>query len=173
MRISCNLKDMKGNKEMARTLNGHETNWKDMKWREGKLLEMNSKINDNKQDYPPQKIKRLYFVPLYWFLITFGPLCVPPCPIDLVLDLLSPQKIKRLYLVPLYWFLITFGLLWGAPLPNWLGVGFAFVLSFSNKTSKNGTNFVVCRFGEASNFNSWKDMKKKWITWKKRNWMHM
>ena len=144
--------------------------WKDV--RENDLKWTRKSMTINKTN-PPQKIKRLYFVPPYWFLITFGPLCVPPCPIDLVLDLLSPQKIKRLYLVPLYWFLITFGLLWGAPLPNWLGVGFAFVLSFSNKTSKNGTNFVVRRFGEASNCNSWKDMKKKWITWKKRNWMHM
>ena len=144
--------------------------WNDVRENDLKWTRKSMTIN---KTTPPQKIKRLYFVPLYWFLITFGPLCVPPCPIDLVLDLLSPQKIKRLYFVPLYWFLITFGLLWGAPLPNWLGVGFAFVLSFSNKTSKNGTNFVVCRFGEASNFNSWKDMKKKWVTWKKRNWMHM
>ena len=122
---------------------------------------------------PPKRLKDFTSSPFTDSSSLLGSYRVPPCPIDLVLDLLSPQKIKRLYLVPLYWFLITFGLLWGAPLPNWLGVGFAFVLSFSNKTSKNGTNFVVCRFGEASNFNSWKDMKKKWITLKKRNWMHM
>ena len=145
--------------------------WNDV--RENDLKWTRKSMTINKTTPPKKKIKRLYFVLLHQFLINFGPLCVPPCPIDLVLDLLSPQKIKRLYLVPLYWFLITFGLLWGAALPNWLGVGFAFVLSFSKKTSKNGTNFVVRRFGEASNFNSWKDVKKKWITWKKRNWMHM
>ena len=59
------------------------------------------------------------------------------------------------------------------PLLKSIGVGFAFVLSFSSKKSKRENFCCVCRFGEASNFNSWKDMKKKWITWKKQNWMHM
>ena len=59
-----------------------------------------------------------------------------------------------------------------SPCPSQLVLALLLSCPFQVKSQKGKTS-VVCRFGEASNFRSWKDMKKKWKTWNKRNWMHM
>ena len=59
---------------------------------------MNSKINDNKQDYPPPKrLKDFTSSPFTDSSSLLGSYGVPPCPIDLVLDLLLSclSQIKR------------------------------------------------------------------------------
>ena len=64
-------KEKKGNDEdMERK--GHERKWKDMKGCEGKWIEMKGKAMTTNKTNPPPKIRKLYLVLLYWFLITFG-----------------------------------------------------------------------------------------------------
>ena len=64
-------KGKKGNDEdMERKV--HERKWKDMKGCEGKWIEMKGKAMTTNKTNPPPKIRKLYLVLLYWFLITLG-----------------------------------------------------------------------------------------------------
>ena len=97
--ISCNLNDMKGkkrkwqghgkgkfheeeNEKIWKDVRENELKWKERQWQQTRLT--------------PPKIRKLYLVLPYWFLITFGLLWGLPCPSQLVLALLlsCPFQVK-------------------------------------------------------------------------------
>ena len=78
-------KGKKGNdKDMERIWEGHERSWKDTKVREGKWVEMKGKaMIINKTN--PHRWKHFSSYPLTT-LLSWGSYEVPPCPLDLRLD---------------------------------------------------------------------------------------